>query len=385
MTDFELDGEEVRWTGDSQDFGFKRFILHHAWLAKAAGGVEAFLVGSEMRELTRLRDEAGAFPFVEGLIALAGEVRTILGPLCKISYAADWTEYGAYVPGDGNGDVLFPLDAFWADMNVDFVGVDWYPPTGDWRQGENHLDALAGYASADDRNYLSYQMAGGEAYDWFYASEADRDAQTRTPIIDTAHGEDWIFRQKDLIGWWNASHHERPGGVRNAGATGWVPGSKPIRLSEIGFPAVDRGGNSPNLFYDPKSSESAFPPFSNGERDDLLQRAALDVALSYWGQQPAIEAALVWCWDARPWPVFPIREDIWSDGANWAFGHWLNGRAGLSELGGVLENICARAGASVDARAVPGIVDGFSLSGVSSLRAALQPLVTSVRAGPDRA
>ena len=330
-----------------------------------------------MRGVTRMRDGAGGFPFVEGLVSLAAEVRSILGPDCKISYAADWTEYGAYVPGDGSDDVLFPLDAFWGDQTVDFVGVDWYPPAGDWRSGEAHLDALAGFEAADDPAYLLSQMAGGEAYDWFYASDEDRQAQLRTPIQDTAHNEHWVFRQKDLLGWWDANHHERSGGVRSAAPTDWVAGSKPIRLSEIGFPALDRGGNSPNLFFDPKSSESAFPPFSTGERDDLYQRAALDVALSYWQGQGAVEQALVWAWDARPWPVFPIREDIWTDGSNWAFGHWLNGRAGLSALGGVLTDIAARGGVSVDASAVIGLVDGFTLTGVSTLRSALEPLMAA--------
>ena len=375
--DFEIDGDEVRWRGDSDEWGFRRFILHHAWLARAAGGVEAFLIGSEMRGVSRLRDGAGRFPFVEGLVALAADVRAVLGPEVRISYAADWTEYGAYAPGDGTGDVLFPLDAFWSDVNVDFIGIDWYPPTGDWRDGTDHLDAQEGFRGADDPDYLFSQMAGGEAYDWFYASDADRQAQTRTPIIDTAHGEHWVFRQKDLLGWWTASHHERPNGARAAEATDWVPASKPVRLSEIGFPALDKGGNAPNLFFDPKSSESALPPFSNGERDDVFQRAALSVALSYWHEQAAVEGTYVWAWDARPFPAFPVREDIWSDGENWAFGHWLNGRAGVSELGRVLEDICARGGVAADAREVTGLLDGFALTGVSALRAALSPLMTA--------
>ncbi|MEL7454570.1 MAG: glycoside hydrolase TIM-barrel-like domain-containing protein, partial [Pseudomonadota bacterium] len=268
--DFEIDGNEVRWNGASDDWGFRRFVLHHAWLAKAAGGVESFLVGSEMRGLTRIRDHTGAFPYVDGLRQLAGDVRSILGAQTKISYAADWTEYGAYVPGDGSNDVLFPLDTLWGHSDIDFVGVDWYPPAGDWRREPDHLDALAGYVSADDPHYLASQMAGGEGFDWFYANDADRDAQIRTPIIDTAHGEDWVFRQKDLIGWWSAEHFARPGGVRAVSPTSWQPSSKPIRLSEIGFPAVDRGGNAPNLFFDPKSSESSLPPYSTGEQDDLL-------------------------------------------------------------------------------------------------------------------
>jgi hypothetical protein len=375
--DFELDGDEVRYRGDDEDWGFRRFILHHAWLARAAGGVESFLIGSEMRGVSRLRDGTGKFPFVDGLVQLAADVRAILGPDVKISYAADWTEYGAYVPADGRGDVLFPLDRFWSDANVDFVGVDWYPPTGDWRDGDDHLDAQAGYKGADDPDYLLDQMMGGEAYDWFYASDADRQSQNRTPIVDTAHGEDWVFRQKDLLGWWAADHYERSGGVRSAVGTGWQAQSKPIRLSEIGFPALDKGGNSPNLFFDPKSSESALPPFSNGERDDVFQRAALSVALDFWSSQEAIEGSYVWAWDARPFPAFPVREDIWSDGANWAFGHWLNGRAGVSDLGRVLVDICARGGVRADASEVTGLLDGFALTGVSGLRAALSPLVSA--------
>ena len=95
-----------------------------------------------------------------------------------------------------------------------------------------------------------------------------------------------MFRQKDLTGWAGALHSPRPGGVRAAAPTGWVPGSKPVRLSEIGFGAVDKGGNAPNLFYDPKSSESALPPYSTGTRDDVFQRRALAVTLAHWEASP---------------------------------------------------------------------------------------------------
>ena len=354
--------------------GFRRFILHYAHLCAEAGGVEAFLVGSEMVGLTRVRDAAGAFPFVEALVSLAGEVKAIL-PGAKVSYAADWTEYGAYVPGDGSGDVLFPLDALWASADVDFVGIDWYPPMGDWRSGAEHLDALAGYAGPDDPDYLAFQIAGGEAFDWYYANQADRDAQVRTPIADTAQGEHWLFRQKDLAGWAGALHYPRPGGVRATMPTGWVPGSKPVRLSEIGFGAVDKGGNAPNLFYDPKSTESALPPYSSGARDDVFQRRALAVTLAHWEASARVEAAMVWAWDARPFPAWPLRDDVWGDGANWERGHWLNGRAGLAPLADVVADICARGGVEdVDASELDGVVQGFALDGVCSVRTALEPL-----------
>ncbi|MEL7109549.1 MAG: glycoside hydrolase/phage tail family protein [Pseudomonadota bacterium] len=366
--------EVEAFVGLDGGFGFRHFILHHARLAVRAGGVDTFLLGSELVGLTRVRDEAGRFPFVEALQSLAAEVKAILGPDTKVSYAADWTEYGAYAPGDGSRDVLFPLDPLWASDAVDFVGVDWYPPCGDWRDGDEHLDALAGYSGADSEAYLLSQLAGGEAYDWYYGSMQDRDAQVRRPIIDGASGEHWVFRAKDLAGWWSAAHYPRPGGARGAQPTEWQPELKPIRLIEIGFPAVDKGANAPNVFVDPKSSESALPFYSNGTRDDLIQRRALTTALSYWQAQPCIEQALVWAWDGRPWPDFPAREDVWSDGPNWQFGHWLNGRTGLMELSDSVQDIARDAEIELASDDLDGVIDGYLIDGLSTPAAALTPL-----------
>ena len=58
--------------------------------------------------------------------------------------------------------------------------------------------------------------------------------------------------------------------------------SKPIWFTELGCPAVDKGTNQPNVFYDPKSAESFLPYFSRGWRDDLIQRRFLEAALGYW-------------------------------------------------------------------------------------------------------
>ncbi|MEL6691918.1 MAG: glycoside hydrolase/phage tail family protein [Pseudomonadota bacterium] len=374
----EIDG----FVGLDGDFGFRHFILHHARLARQAGGVEAILIGSEMVEMTRARDQNGRYPFAEALQSIAQEVRAIVGPAVKISYAADWTEYGAYAPSDSSGDVLFPLDDLWAEEAIDFIGVDWYPPASDWREGDDHLDAVAGFSSLEDAEYIEANMEGGEAFDWYYASKADRDAQRRTQIRDTAHNEHWVFRAKDLQAWWESEHFPRPSGVRSDTATAWQPESKPIRMIEIGFPAVDKGTNAPNLFYDPKSSESAFPVYSNGLRDDLLQRRALSVAVPYWQSKSAIEQVLVWAWDGRPWPDFPARRDIWSDGPNWQYGHWLNGRSGLMELSEVLEDLAVQADVALDARGVNGVVDGYIVDGVTSLASAISPLVEAFNFDP---
>ena len=99
-----------------------------------------------------------------------------------------------------------------------------------------------------DLGYLKANIEGGEGYDWFYASDADRKAQIRTPISDLAYGKPWVFRPKDIRSWWSNQHHDRPGGIESTTPTPWTPQSKPIRFTEFGCPAVDRGTNQPNVF-----------------------------------------------------------------------------------------------------------------------------------------
>lgn len=84
----------------------------------------------------------------------------------------------------------------------------------------------------------------------------------------------------------------------------------------------------------------------------------------------------VWCWDARPYPAFPARQDIWSDGPAWERGHWLNGRAGAVKLAAVVADLCRMAGVShFDVSGLSGVVRGFLVNGGESGRAALQPLM----------
>ena len=371
----------------SGDWGLRRMVLHYAQLVQQAGGVDTFLIGSELRGLTQVRGAGGTYPAVEGLRTLAQEVRAIVGAGTALSYSADWTEYYGHQPQDGSGEVRFHLDPLWADPAISFVGIDWYAPMADWRDGEAHLDILAGYGGPTDPAYLAANMFGGEGADWYYASDAARQAQTRKPITDGAYGEPWIYAPKALKSWWGQRHYDRPRGVRSASPTAWVPQSKPVRLIEFGCPAVDKGANSPNLFVDAKSAESALPPFSNGARDDLGQRRAIEAVLSafadprnnpqstvYGGPMVAADSLHVWCWDARPYPDFPARASLWADAVNWARGHWLNGRAGAMTLPDLAMALTARGGVEVRIEGVTGLISGYVVERPMRLRDGLEPL-----------
>lgn len=570
--DFGGSGTTVTYTGPAE-WTYSRFVLHMAQLCKLAGGVDYFCVGSELVGLTQLRDSATNYPFVDKLVTLAAEVTTLL-PTTLIGYAADWSEYNTHRPGDGSGDVFFHLDPLWTSANIDFIGIDNYMKLSDWRDGTSHLDYLAGNPSVYDIDYLKSNIEGGEDYDWYYASQSDRDTQTRTNITDGEYNRPWVYRQKDIKSWWQNSHYNRPAGfiaenllidtddlsgwsgaatvtaaygsdplggtasilvsdasastvVKNSNSantlpaggtavfscyakknalathyasfrvasvavdtteridglfklsdgtlnvivtgtnwtvvssgvvavdadwvrvyiiatnsvgmsdlrarvfpghntngtatatasvtgdieifgpmltksfsvltefspnttsspvvavsTGWIPQSKPVIFTEIGCPAVDLGSNQPNVFYDPKSSESFVPHYSTGARDDVIQRQFLRAHFEYWddvANNPVssvytdsmidISNSCVWSWDARPWPTFPAEQSLWADADNWLYGHWLNSRMGTVYVPDLLAMIAEEYGfTSHDFSRAYGTSAGFIIDRVMSFR-----------------
>ena len=53
------------FSGGPDGWNYRRMILHYATLAAGAGGVDAFLIGSELKALTRVRSASGVYPAVE--------------------------------------------------------------------------------------------------------------------------------------------------------------------------------------------------------------------------------------------------------------------------------------------------------------------------------
>lgn len=348
---------------------YTAMMLHYANLCKDindqySGAIDLFVIGSELKGLTRTKIN-GTYPAVTALKNLAAQIRAILGNNVKLTYGADWSEGGSFYAPDGT--LNFPLDPLWSDTNIDYIGYDWYPPLTDWRDGDMHLDAAL--ANTDrDLNYLTNNIEGGEGYDFYYATHADRIAQMRTPITDGAYNEPWIFRIKDIRSRWLNYHYTRNAqGVRSTVPTAWIPQSKPIIFTEIGCPAVNKGGNRPNLFPDPKSSENAVPPFSNAVRDDFIQRAVLKAYLDYWQADMSNmidhSRTAIWCVDARPFPLFPARSDVWRDSDLFMTGHWIDGRGGFTTLKDIFTDITKRAGLTINFDdKINQVIDGYVIT-----------------------
>ena len=520
--------------------GYRAFIMAQAALAVAAGGVDAFLIGSELVGLTSVRGLTNSFPAVAQLVTLAGDCRTILGATPKIGYAADWSEYHSYRPADGSGDVWFNLDPLWSNANIDFIGIDNYLPIADWRDGSAHVDYnAAGATTIYDPAYLGANIEGGEYFDWYYASPANREAQNRSLIADGVYGTPWLYRQKDIRSWWATTHRNLPGGLRDnlliasgdprdaswsdsavtsansavafgpfvrakqitgtgsvfgvrqtgsvaitggaayrvvawlaagtsgrarvrcncgpaalvasvvsgtmaapaitataagnitglvatdlgggkwrwefiftanadrttlsvgagpdsatsgetvivlgvdaarslatdASSTNYVRSTKPIWFTELGCAAIDKGANQPNAFLDAASSESAVPPYSNGARDDAMQRAYLEEHLNHWAGDAMIGRILIWAWDARPSPAFGQDASLWADTANWQRGHWISGRLGAAPARETVRDIFARAGfAAGQIDPIGSVVDAVVAGSIASPRTMLEAL-----------
>lgn len=324
--------------------GYNAFITHYAGLMQDK--VDAFVIGSELVGLTKVSSAPGVYPAVDALIGLAGAVKGVMGEGVKITYAADWSEYHHT---DGG---WYNLDPLWASDGIDVVGIDAYFPLTDApQQGYELQPVMDGWDS-------------GEGYDFYYADAARTDKQP----LGTAYA--W-----KNIGWWWGNTHTNPDG----NPTPWVPQSKKIWLTEYGFPSVDGAANEPNVFYDAATAASAFPRFSRGRVDLRAQRAGLLATEKRWQNSEMIERMFVWAWDARPFPYWPDLTNVWSDGPNWKYGHWVNGKLGTSGLAAIVRDICHHAGleeGDIDVTRLTELVEGYIIASPSSARSLIEQLMT---------
>ena len=386
---FAVSGETVRWNGPASDRGLRRLVLHYAHLAARAGGVDSLLLGPRLDGLVNLRSGPGSYPATAQWVSLAAAVRQILGAATKIGFATGPETWHSHHPAPG--EVRFPLDPLWADAAIDFIGVEAYWPLADWRDGDDHRDA-AQWPAPQDRSYLAANVAGGEGYDWRYLSDRDRAAQRRTPVMDLAGGieaEAWLYRPKDIVGWWSNPHVPRVGGVAQT-PTAWIPRSKPIRFTAFGAPAVDRAPNGPDALRAPLAADARLPWFSRGWRDDASQRSAIEALLGHWsapGMNPVspLTGALMLdvansaaaFWDTRPYPAYPEGADLWPDGTTWRTGHTLSGRLGSVSLAALVRSLCQRAGLpeeQIDVSGLWGAVEGHVITALESPRTSITVL-----------
>jgi len=271
----------VAYSGSPTDYTYRRFILHYAHLCVVAGGVDLFLIGSELRGLEILRgpnwtpagttDASGHaqwdYPFVAGLTQLAADVRQIFDGAGfsrnmtayknLIAYSPDWSTWNGWQHAGANGQ--WPhLDQLFASQNIDLVAFDNYLPLSDWTLGDGGLDChnwsapapktwppaadvmnnlgLSGQPTLRNAAYLAANIEGGEGFNWFYFnSDANgvgldplgTDQRCTRPLGDrltqTRHpfaANQQLLMRKGLRWWWNNAHRAV---YDNGDGTGWSP------------------------------------------------------------------------------------------------------------------------------------------------------------------
>ena len=265
--------EDFTWDDDTgvMDFvspsqwSYRRFILHYATLAKEAGGVDAFLIGSDLRKMTAYTET------VDALITLLGDVRALLG--CATSYEASMLEYGARFNGNA---VEWPLDDLWMDQYCSFIALKFDVPMADWRSsGNTNLDG-AYFLTPYEIAYLQQNIMGGEYGAFAYTSGPNRDAQTRE-----TYSNDWVRFPKRIKDAWQNTHPRRNSSSVAIGTSAWEAKAKPFAFTHIGVPAVINGMNDLSKTGS-KFTPSDLPYGAENHRDDAVAQCVLYAFMSYW-------------------------------------------------------------------------------------------------------
>jgi hypothetical protein len=279
------------------EYEYKPFILHYANLLKDHK-LDAFLIGSELEKLTSIMAEDYSFPFALKLKELAGDIKKLLGPDVKVSYAANWSEYHS-APGG-----MRPLDDLWSSPDIDFVGIDAYFPLTD------HKDN-----SEITTQEIKKGWTSGEGVDYYY------DDETQEPLSDKPWAQ-W----KNLNYWHSTEHYNWNPVTSTSTQTPWQPGMKPIWFTEFGFSCLDKATNTPNVF------SPTLPEHSTGEHDKTIQVKGIRATMEFTSSTTFIQKSFCYGFDSRglSWQDRKVSggNHYYSDHGSWVNGHWIDGKLG---------------------------------------------------------
>ena len=382
------------------DWRYRRMVLHYAQLARTAGGVDAFLIGSELRGADARALGVGVYPAVDALRRLAARRegdrsapardRHLRRGLDRIRRACRRRrrERGALsarsavgVGGDRRGrHRLLPAARRLA------------------RRRRTMLDRADRPTRSTTATISRGNLRGGEAFDWYYAERsrprgADAHADHRRRLRQA-----WVFRAKDSWTGGRTRMSSASAASSSARRPAWVPQGKPIWLTEIGCPG-GRQGRQPARTSSPIRSRPSprVPPFSQRRarrsrparaRSKRCSRASIRRCRARRGAQPGLAASMAGAMvdpdrDLRlglgraALSGFPgSRSRSGPTAPNWETGHWITGRLEGAPLDRLIAAILTDFGIDAPRRArrLDGFLDGYVIDRPMSARAALEPL-----------
>ncbi|WP_293787443.1 glycoside hydrolase TIM-barrel-like domain-containing protein [uncultured Pedobacter sp.] len=142
---------------------YRTFVEYYLELSSDAGiDLSLIYIGSEMVTLSTNSNAAIRNKWFVTLKQLAASARHYF-PASKITYAADWTEFG-YTNNQ------FFMDWLWADPNIDHPGIDYYMPileehsddVGTIKKGFIAGELMDYYYSGHTSEYRKYSVSNGK-------------------------------------------------------------------------------------------------------------------------------------------------------------------------------------------------------------------------------
>ena len=388
---FSVSGENVSWTGPSGDWGLRRMVLHYAHLCAAAGGVDAFLIGTEMPGLTTIRSGAAAYPAVQAYRDLLADVRSdprigceprlcrrLVGILSGTSRAMAAATCSSTSIRSG------------PTPTIDFVGIDNYMPLSDWRDGFEHADAAEGWPAIYDRAYLQGTSRAAKASTGSMPARrtAPRRSAPRSRMARPA--KPWVFRYKDLRAWWSNAHYDRPAGSRARHADGMGAAVQADLVHRARLPGHRPGHQPAQRLLRPEVVGELHAAFLAGlaRRRDPARLSRGDLSLVGRGrEQPDLRCLRRpdgACAGMRRLDLGRAALSVLS-GADrrldrrreLAARPLADGRLGAVSLAALVRHLCLRAGlpeARIDVTGLWGAVEGYAIGALESPRASITTL-----------
>ena len=326
--------------------GYNNYIKHYVNLLK--DNIDAVIIASEMKGLTKVKGADGNYPAVDELCNLSSTIKTIVNSNTKVIYAADWSEY------HHNDEGVYNLDKLWAHKDIDCIGIDAYFPLTDSAE------------TIYDVKEIEKGWRSGEGWDYYYA---DEERTKKEPL-----SAEWAWKNVEFF--WSNYHYKDDGTT-----TEWIPKSKKIWFTEYGFPSVDCATNQPNVFYSQGSYDSSFPRYSNGSVDFKIQRVAITATENAWANSECVEQKFLYTWDARPYPYFPNLSSVWGDAPCWKYGHFMNGKSGTATVANIINYLCEKLGlqeGDFDTSLIKNeLIDGYIMNNKKSVLNHLKILSTA--------
>ena len=264
--DFAVGGTSS-WNGGPADWGFRRMILHYAHLCAAAGGVDAFLIGSEMRGLTTMRDAARQLSGRRGAGASSRPTcgassgrarRSATPPTGRSTSATSRTTARATSSSTSTRSGPTPTSTSSASTTT--------CRSSDWRDGVDHPDAWRAAPAIYDRAYLQRQHRGRRGLRLVLCQRRRprrRRSARRSPMAPTASPGCSATRICAAGGRTRTSTGRAAS--RAAAPTAWVPRVEADLVHRARLPA-DRQGHEP--------AERLLRPEVVGELHAATSRAA---------------------------------------------------------------------------------------------------------------